>query len=102
MFLVQVILPLYDNQGRVFPQRDVAAVRAELTARFGGATAYTRAPAQGTWEDDEGLVRHHDVIVIEVMTEPLDRAWWAAYRAELAARFRQDEVVIRATAMEML
>jgi hypothetical protein len=102
VFLVQVILPVYDNQGRVFAGRDFASVRAELTARFGGATAYTRAPAQGTWEDDEGRVHHDDVIVVEVMTEPLDRTWWAGYRSELAARFRQDEIVVRATAMEML
>jgi hypothetical protein len=102
LHLVQIILPLFDNDGQPFAPRTFGDVRAELTQRFGGATAYTRAPAQGTWEDEAGHVRHDDVIVVEVMAESLDRAWWAAYRSELAARFRQDEVVVRATAMEML
>jgi hypothetical protein len=47
-------------------------------------------------------VHHDDVIVVEVMTESLDRAWWSGYRKELAARFRQEELVIRATPMETL
>ena len=102
MHLVQIILPLFDNVGQRFASREFGAIRAELTSRFGGATAYTRAPAQGTWEDDEGRVRHDDVIVVEVMAESLDRMWWREYRAELAGRFRQDEVVVRASAMEML
>jgi hypothetical protein len=100
--LVQIILPLFDNDGQPVARREFGAVRAELTSRFGGATAYTRAPAQGTWEDDEGRIRHDDVIVLEVMAESLDRTWWSGYRAELAARFRQDEVVVRASAMEIL
>lgn len=99
---MQIILPLFDNDGRPFASREFGAVRAQLTSRFGGATAYMRAPAQGTWEDDEGRVRHDDVIVVEVMAESLDRTWWSEYRAELAARFRQDEIVVRASAMEIL
>ena len=31
-----------------------------------------------------------------------DHAWWAAYRTELEARFRQDEILIRASAVERL
>jgi hypothetical protein len=42
------------------------------------------------------------VVVIEVMVESLDRAWWTTYRRTLAGRFRQVELVIRATAMESL
>lgn len=102
MHLVQVLLPVYDNAGQLFSGVEYARVRNELTDRFGGATAYTRAPAQGSWEDDKGRVHHDDVVVIEVMVESLDRAWWSAYRRELADRFRQVELVIRATAMESL
>jgi hypothetical protein len=100
--LVQVLLPVYDNDGQLFSRDEFARVRRELTDRFGGATAYTRAPAEGSWEDDTGRVHHDDVVVIEVMVESLDRAWWTTYRRTLAGRFRQVELVIRATAMESL
>jgi hypothetical protein len=102
MFLVQVLLPLYDNDGHRFSYEAFASVRRELTDRFGGATAYTRAPAEGTWEDPGGRIHHDDVVVIEVMTEALDRPWWSRYRKELAARFRQDEIVARAMGIEPL
>jgi hypothetical protein len=42
------------------------------------------------------------VVVVEVMTDHLDRAWWDAYRRELEARFRQDELVVRAMQIERL
>ena len=102
MYLVQVLLPLYDNDGELFSREEFARVRRELTDRFGGATGYTRSPAEGTWEDEQGHVHHDDVVVVEVMVDPLDRAWWSAYRRELAARFRQAELVVRATSMESL
>jgi hypothetical protein len=36
------------------------------------------------------------------MVDPLDRAWWADYRARLAARFAQEALVVRAQAIELL
>lgn len=41
-------------------------------------------------------------MVYEVMTEQLDRAWWADYRRALEVRFQQEEVVVRAQSMERL
>jgi hypothetical protein len=100
--LVQVLVPVYDNSGQPFAPSEFRRIRQELTDRFGGVTAYTRAPAEGSWEDDQGRVHHDDVAVVEVMVESLDRAWWSRYREELAARFRQTELVVRATPMEIL
>lgn len=102
MHLVQLLLPLYDNEKRPFPRARLDAVRAELAERFGGVTAHLRAPATGVWTDEEGETAHDDVVIVEVMTDDLDRAWWAAYRRELEARFRQDELVIRAIPFERL
>jgi hypothetical protein len=99
-YLIQLILPLYDADGQAFGRNAFANVRAELTEKFGGTTAYTRAPAEGTWEDPQGRVHHDDVIVVEVMADALDRQWWGGYAAELEARFRQDALVIRAIPIE--
>ena len=101
MHLVQLLLPLRDNAGRPFDAGHYAAVRGELTARFGGLTAYTRAPAEGVWEGHGGRARD-DVVVYEVMTDQLDRSWWRGLRAALERRFAQDEIVVRAHAVERL
>ena len=102
MHLVQILLPLRDNDGNPFPREMLEDVRHTLTERFGGVTAHLRAPAAGAWKDDEGDVAHDDVVIVEVMADELDRAWWSGYRRELESRFRQDEILIRATASEKL
>lgn len=103
MHLVQILLPLYAPDGDRLPQELFGAVREELVARFGGLTAYTRAPANGLWVEEESeAVAHDDIVVYEVMVDRLDRAWWARYRQGLAQRFRQQELVVRAQATELL
>lgn len=101
MHLVQILIPLFDNDGEHFPPEPYRQLRAELSARFGGLTAFTRAPAEGLWTDG-GETSHDEIVIFEVMTEALDRGFWRAYRAELEARFRQDVIVIRAQAIEQL
>ena len=102
MHLVQFFLPVYDNDGHPFAKARFDAVRAELTEAFGGVTAFVRSPAVGAWEADDGGVCRDDVVLFEVMAETLDRAWWAAYRMALEQRFAQEEVLVRATPVEML
>jgi hypothetical protein len=97
MYLVELLLPLYDNKGHKVSERAFADVRDELTERYGGVTAFTRSPAQGTWVDRSGEVARDDVIVCEVMVENLDTGWWADYRRRLEKLFGQEELVIRAT-----
>lgn len=102
MHLVQFLLPLRDNDGRPFPRAEFDRVNRELTDRFGGVTAYLRSPATGAWREEDGGVTHDDVSIIEVMDDDLDRAWWRSYRRELETRFRQEEIIVRATETERL
>ena len=88
MHLIQLLLPLYDNEGRVFDKAMLDGVRNELTERFGGVTTYRRSPAEGLWQEDTGQVTRDDVVIYEVMTKELDRDRWKLYREELARRFR--------------
>jgi hypothetical protein len=99
--LVQLLLPVYDNEGHAMPRELYDTVRRELVDRFGGLTAYTRAPASGLWADG-GEVDKDDIVVYEVMVDALDRAWWAGYRKVLERRFAQDELMVRALATERL
>lgn len=102
MYLIQLLLPVRDNDGRPFPREAYDRVRGEMTERFGGVTAYLRAPATGAWKDDAGGVDRDDVVIVEVMARALDREWWRLYREELEARFRQDEIVARALRCDVL
>ena len=102
MFLVEFFLPVFDNDGARFPKEDFVRVRNELAERFGGVTAFMRSPAMGLWADDTGAVRHDELVSFEVMTETLDREWWRHYREQLAQRFRQQEILMRAISSELL
>jgi hypothetical protein len=99
--LVELLLPLTDNEGKPFEAKLYAAVRSELTNRFGGVTAFSRSPAKGSFRED-GEVVHDDIVVYEVMTKSLDRDWWKTYRQTLERAFRQDEIVIRAVEIKRL
>ena len=101
MHLVEILLPLNDNNGRPFRTEKYAAVREHLTERFGGLTAFSRSPAQGTTSDG-GKTVHDEIIVFEVMAETLDASWWRGYRLQLEREFRQDEIVVRASSVTLL
>ena len=96
MFLVEILLPLYDNGGRPFGPGEFDRVSEELAGRFGGVTTFRRAPGEGVWREG-GEESRDRVVVFEVMAEGLDRAWWREYREELERRFRQEKIVARAT-----
>src|SRR4051812_26181338 len=101
MYLIQILLPLFDNQGAHFEPALYADTRRELTDRFGGLTAFSRAPAEGLWQDD-GKTKHDDIIVLEVMADGVDTDWWRAYRRTLETRFKQDVIVVRAQMVSLL
>ena len=102
MHLIQLFLPLRDNNGNPFPPRMYGAVRTELTDVFGGVTAYQRAPATGLWEDGDDDLQRDELVMFEVMVESLDRRWWKRFSADLAGRFRQEEILVRAMPCEWL
>jgi|SRR5712664_3325013 hypothetical protein len=101
MQLIEILLPLNDNSGQPFGAEKYVEIREHLTERFGGLTAITRSPAQGT-TTGSGKTVHDDIIVFEVMTETLDTAWWGSYRLQLEQDFRQDEIVVRASSVTLL
>lgn len=101
MHLVEILLPLNDNEGRPFDPEKFSALRDRLTERFGGLTAFTRSPAQGTTREGNKTVRD-EIIVFEVLTETLDEFWWTSCRRRLETDFRQDKIIVRASAVTLL
>ena len=102
MFVVEIFLPLKRRDGSPQPGGHFAGLRAELLERFGGLTAFTRAPAVGLWEDDDEHVERDEIVIFEVMAEELERGWWRDLRDRLERDFGQDEILIRASAAERL
>lgn len=98
-FLVQILLPRTGHA----EARDAgfAETRLELVERYKGVTAYLRSPAQGAWTAPDGRVERDEVVMIEVVIDTFDRAWWSAYAEKLATRFRQEEIHIRALPIEL-
>jgi hypothetical protein len=101
VYLIEIFLPLADNEGNAFGPGQFEQVRERLTQQYGGVTSFGRAPAHGTFAD-KGVLVHDDIIVYEVMTEAIDRDWWGRYRRELEEMFQQDEIVVRLTQIERL
>jgi hypothetical protein len=101
MHLVQILLPLTDDEGQQFPADAFERLAGELTEKFGGVTSFTRTPAEGRWKTGE-TTEHDDIAVIEVMAETVDRDWWTGLRRRLEREFDQDEVIIRCQEIQRL
>src|SRR5688572_19993115 len=102
MELVQILLPLRDNQGKAFPFRKFEQVKKRLVKKFGGMTAFLNSPGEGVWRESPKDFIKDDVVTFEVMSETLDRDWWNEYKEELEKGFGQEEIVIRKMQIEIL
>ena len=101
MVLIQLLLPTSGAAG-ADGLAPLAETRGELAARFNGLTAYLRSPAKGLWTAPDGHTEQDDVVMVEVVTDTFDRAWWRSYAATLAQRFCQDSIHVRAVPIDML
>jgi hypothetical protein len=102
VYLIQLLLPAIVGPGDAAASDPVTETRRELTEAFGGLTAYLRTPAVGVWTSPEGGRAQDEVVMVEVVAERFDRAWWRDYTQRLARRFAQDAIHLRALQVEML
>ncbi len=100
MVLVQLLVPT-TRTARSDAMTPLAETRRELADKFKGVTAYVRSPAKGLWTAPDGHTEADEVVMVEVVTETFDRAWWRTYAAMLAKRFAQDTIHVRALAIDM-
>ncbi|WP_332719255.1 hypothetical protein [Pelagibacterium mangrovi] len=96
MQIVEVFLPLDTGSGIAIDAEVIEGIVGGLADRFGGATAFTRAPADGLWKQGSTMEKDR-ILIIEVMVSDLDQAWWKDYRNKLEREFEQEEVLIRVT-----
>lgn len=105
-----VVAETYQKIVKLYPNAIIFGLTAtpcrgdgrELADRFPGVTAYVRSPAKGLWTAPDGQIEQDDVVMVEVVTNTFDRAWWRTYGATLAERFRHDSIHLRALPVELL
>lgn len=91
--LVQILLPLTDNDGNPFPSQMFETLKADLTKAYQGVTAFVQATAQGRWSQNNAGAAEEDIVIFEVMVADLDLGQWQQRRGDLESRFRQERVV---------
>jgi len=92
--LIQIFLPVRDEDGKDFSKRLWKNLNDKLTKTFGGLTIYSRAPATGLWNDGEGNRVKDEMIVYEVLTDIIDESYWKSLKDELQRKLRQEEILI--------
>jgi len=101
VYLIQLLLPLRGAGGGTIDAGAFATTREELVNVFKGVTAYARTPAQGVWISPQGEKQQDDVIMVEVLADEFEPAWWRDFGQTLAKRFDQEEIHIRALAAQV-
>ena len=101
-YLIQALLPCKRGDGSAMEVSTFERICAELTERFGGITAYTRAGAEGRWKDGDGQVCNDDVIAVEIVAKDLDWSWWSGFRERLEHELDQEEILIRAHPIQLI
>lgn len=94
--LIQLLVPAGRETAKVVP-----VMLDELTERFCGSTAYVNSSAKGEWSEG-GEVEEDRVVVVDVMDEEIDHAWWQHYRVTLTELLRQKDQLVRALPAERL
>ena len=99
---IEILLPVYDNEGIALPTIEFAWVREILANAFGGVTFFPPPASRRIVEAGRRKSKRDQIVVIAVLVENMDRSWWERFRGDLERRFRQKVVVVTATTVEVL
>ncbi|MFC3199459.1 hypothetical protein ACFOET_17690 [Parapedobacter deserti] len=95
MKLVQVFVPLVDNDGNRFPEEKFKDLQSALTEKFGGITVYRQMSIEGLWKETNKRTDKDMLAIFEVLADVVDTDYWEQLKARLATKFRQKDLLIR-------
>lgn len=101
MHLVEVFLPTGYPNGDLIPQSIFDLIEGELREKFDGVVVYARKSAR-TLSRSHARQMEESLLVIEIVTDDLDKEWWKEFRHRTQALFHHDDLLIRATITERL
>jgi len=99
---VEILLPLFDNEGNEVDKSKFFYIRKELAAEFKGCTFMS--PTQGMWidrEEEEYIDANVGFYVLAPNTEKSTN-FFKAYKAILKERFNQLDVLMTYYPVEIL
>ena len=85
MHLVELFVPLNRGDGSPVKPNEIQALVRRLADRFGGATAFSRAPADGLWKDGSAM-SHDRIVIIEGHGRPAGSEVVGSIQGGLGAR----------------
>jgi hypothetical protein len=102
MQLIELFLPVYNNENQKFPKELFKQTYDELINEFGGLTAYTRASVQGFWQNEDDKVIVDELIIYEIIDDHFSSNYWYNYRVRLEKRFQQERLIVRTYPIKLL
>jgi hypothetical protein len=91
---VEILLPLFYNDGEEIEKSKFLKTKEELAAKFHGCTALT--PAEGLWIDDD-FTKYYDVNSGFYVVAPYKEdsiTYFEDYKTVLKKRFKQKKIFI--------
>ncbi|PPK98941.1 hypothetical protein [Parapedobacter indicus] len=95
MKLVQVFVPLTDNDGNRFSESYFETLKSDLNEKFGGVTVYKQMPIEGFWKETEKKTEKDVLAIFEVLVDVMDTPYWKQLKVQLETNFRQKDLLIR-------
>lgn len=100
MKLVQLFIPLYDNDGMPFKDDLFVSLKEQLAEKFGGVTIYRQTT--GFWKQSEGPAQKDEILIYEVMVKTIETKFWKELKERLLKAFRQESLLFRFFDIELL
>lgn len=102
MYQIQLLLSLYNNEGKAFPSSHYEKVKLFFNDKFGGITMYTRTSVVGLWKESPHSTVKDELIIYEILSDQLEKDFWQHYKSDLQSLFQQEEMVIKACEINLL
>ena len=104
MYRIELSLPLLYNDKSPIEIEKFDITRQELTRKFGGLTStqVNTASALDGWWVNQGITYQDKIAIFRIDTDTFSNRFWTKYKNLLKRRFRQEEVYITVTQINVI
>jgi hypothetical protein len=100
-FEYDIYVPIYDNQGKKYPEDLLESFKKRLIDKFGGLTD-TRFRNEGTWKTGR-VIQHDEIVIWKALSQGSDeKDYMIAIKNEMRQALAQDEILIIQRQVEAL